>query len=76
MLTEGSKSKKDFYIDENGFFVFTREFHLRRGFCCKNNCRHCPYGKVEKGESHFATSYAKASKAKKASRGKEEKVAK
>ncbi|MGL4512426.1 MAG: DUF5522 domain-containing protein [Lacipirellulaceae bacterium] len=24
--------------------VFTSEYHLRRGWCCENRCRHCPYG--------------------------------
>ena len=33
----------DFYL-ENGFMVFTREYHLKRGFCCKSGCRHCPWG--------------------------------
>ena len=33
---------KDFYI-ENGFYVFTEKYHLKRGYCCKNGCRHCPY---------------------------------
>lgn len=33
----------DYYI-ENGFYVFTEWFHLKRGECCKNRCRHCPYG--------------------------------
>ena len=32
----------DFYI-ENGKYVFTKEFHLSRGYCCGNGCRHCPY---------------------------------
>ncbi|MGZ3767842.1 MAG: DUF5522 domain-containing protein [Mucilaginibacter sp.] len=37
----------DYYINEDGNFVFTREYHLKRGFCCKNKCLHCPwdYGK-------------------------------
>ncbi|HEY1024837.1 MAG TPA: DUF5522 domain-containing protein [Sphingobacteriaceae bacterium] len=38
MLTEN----EDFYW-ENGFMVFTREYHLKRGTCCKNKCRHCPW---------------------------------
>jgi Family of unknown function (DUF5522) len=38
-LQEGS----DFYM-ENGLCIFTKEFHLRRGSCCRNACRHCPYG--------------------------------
>jgi hypothetical protein len=24
--------------------VFTAAYHLRRGYCCGNGCRHCPYG--------------------------------
>jgi len=37
----------DYYINEDGNFVFTREYHLKRGYCCKNKCLHCPwdYGK-------------------------------
>ena len=31
-----------FYI-EDGKYVFTKEFHLSRGHCCGNGCRHCPY---------------------------------
>ena len=33
----------DFYLDENGRTVFTAAFHLKRGYCCRNGCRHCPY---------------------------------
>ena len=33
----------DYYI-ENGFFVFSKWYHLKRGTCCENGCRHCPYG--------------------------------
>jgi len=32
----------DFYFD-NGLMVFTAEYHLRRGYCCGNDCRHCPF---------------------------------
>ena len=31
-----------FYIEE-GKYVFTEEFHLERGYCCGNFCRHCAY---------------------------------
>jgi len=31
------------YYWEGRAMVFTARFHLRRGFCCGNNCRHCPY---------------------------------
>ena len=32
-----------YYID-NGQYVFTEYYHIRRGHCCENNCRHCAYG--------------------------------
>ncbi|WP_081469254.1 DUF5522 domain-containing protein [Runella slithyformis] len=41
--------KEDYYIDANGFVVFTAAYHLKRGYCCKNGCLHCPYG-FRKGE--------------------------
>ena len=31
------------YILENGLFVLTREYLLKRGTCCGSGCRHCPY---------------------------------
>lgn len=33
---------QDYYI-EDGRYVFTAHFHLKRGSCCGNKCRHCPY---------------------------------
>lgn len=33
----------DYYINEQGLFVFTKEYHQRRGYCCKSNCLHCPW---------------------------------
>ncbi|HWT00519.1 MAG TPA: DUF5522 domain-containing protein [Pyrinomonadaceae bacterium] len=39
-LVEG----EDFYV-ENGLYVFTAKFLLRRGYCCGSGCRHCPYPK-------------------------------
>lgn len=43
----------DYYTEENGLMVFTAQYHLRRGYCCKNNCRHCPYrpGKKDSGNN-------------------------
>lgn len=35
------------YIIENGLWVFTSWYHLRRGYCCGNSCRNCPYGSSE-----------------------------
>jgi len=34
----------DFYLNEQGYRVFTDTYLLKRGFCCKNGCKHCPYG--------------------------------
>ncbi|WP_263377902.1 DUF5522 domain-containing protein [Granulicella paludicola] len=32
----------DFYM-EGPYMVFTAAYHLRRGYCCNSDCRHCPY---------------------------------
>jgi hypothetical protein len=32
----------DYYI-EKGYFVFTEFYLKKRGYCCGNGCRHCPY---------------------------------
>jgi uncharacterized protein DUF5522 len=40
-LVEG----EDYYL-ENGNWVFTAKYLLRRGQCCRSGCRHCPYGYV------------------------------
>ena len=40
---------KDGYIEdihfykEGGQLVFTALFHIQRGKCCGNGCRHCPF---------------------------------
>ena len=36
----------DFYILPDGRYVFTRQFLLKRGYCCGSGCRHCPYDYV------------------------------
>ncbi len=35
---------QDYYYDEQGRLVMTEAEHLRRGKCCGNHCKHCPYG--------------------------------
>jgi hypothetical protein len=47
---KNSKTEKfiedvDYYF-ENGLMVLTERFLKRRGYCCGNNCRHCPYQKT------------------------------
>jgi hypothetical protein len=41
ILVEG----EDFYR-EGAAVVFTARFLRRRGYCCGNGCRHCPYGEA------------------------------
>ena len=35
---------EDFYITPEGYRCFTEKHHLKRGYCCKSGCLHCPYG--------------------------------
>jgi len=35
-------SPEDFYF-EGPYMVFTAAYHLKRGYCCNSDCRHCPY---------------------------------
>ncbi len=32
-----------FYLNDNGFVVFTAQYLLNRGYCCGNACLNCPY---------------------------------
>lgn len=32
----------DYYF-ENGLMILTKRFLLKRGYCCRNSCRNCPY---------------------------------
>tara|TARA_R110000744_G_scaffold223638_2_gene342384 strand:+ start:49 stop:261 length:213 start_codon:yes stop_codon:yes gene_type:complete len=32
----------DFYW-EGGKMIMTEEYHTKRGSCCGNGCKHCPY---------------------------------
>jgi hypothetical protein len=34
---------EDYYMSEEGYIVFTEKYHLKRGYCCKSGCKHCPY---------------------------------
>ena len=42
----------DFYYNEDGYRVMTESYHVRRGSCCGNGCKHCPYEpKHQKGNT-------------------------
>lgn len=41
---EAMANNSDGYTDPvNSLFVITALAHKARGYCCENNCRHCPY---------------------------------
>ena len=48
---ENVKSSKDYYY-ENGYMVMNEKYHLKRGYCCKNDCRHCPYVQKKKNKNN------------------------
>ncbi|MBD5655532.1 MAG: hypothetical protein IAI50_10205 [Candidatus Eremiobacteraeota bacterium] len=42
---EAAREGRDYYF-EGSAVVFTAAYHLRRGTCCGNGCRHCPFDHV------------------------------
>lgn len=40
----------DYYF-ENGLMVLSEIFLKKRGYCCNNGCRHCPYKNTKKRQS-------------------------
>jgi len=40
----------DYYF-EDGLMVLTAHFLSKRGYCCGNGCRHCPYEDTCKTQS-------------------------
>jgi hypothetical protein len=45
---------EDYYF-ENGLLVMTAAYHKKRGSCCGNNCRWCPFEpKHEQGTTKLA----------------------
>ncbi|CAN5591746.1 hypothetical protein BH10ACI4_BH10ACI4_32430 [soil metagenome] len=40
--SSGELAAEDFYY-EGPYMVFTAAYHLKRGYCCNSDCRHCPY---------------------------------
>jgi len=33
----------DYTVEAGGRLVFAREYHLKRGYCCRGRCRNCPW---------------------------------
>lgn len=45
------KLGEDYYYSEEGYVVLTEKYHLNKGYCCGNGCRHCPYDYVNTSEA-------------------------
>jgi hypothetical protein len=44
------------YYIEDTRVIFTEQYHLERGQCCGNKCRHCPFDpKYKKGATSTKT---------------------
>jgi|TARA_R110000787_G_scaffold237695_5_gene344032 hypothetical protein len=41
-FTKPKLSGEDFYW-KNGTMVMTEQYHKKRGSCCGNGCKHCPF---------------------------------
>ena len=40
----------DYYMNQAGYRVMTELYLVKRGYCCSNGCKHCPYSpKAVKG---------------------------
>jgi hypothetical protein len=48
---QGKLSEEDFYKSSEGYIIFTEKYHLKRGYCCKSGCKHCPYEYDKKTDS-------------------------
>ena len=49
-LVEG----EDYYLD-HGLMVLTARYHLLRGYCCDQGCRHCPFEELSKRSTDAAS---------------------
>lgn len=59
-LVVEERSKKPLFYLENGNVVFTPEYHIDRGQCCGQQCRHCPYEPLHiQGNSKLQDIYIK-----------------
>jgi hypothetical protein len=58
--TTKKSPEPDFYKDDNGKFVMTESYHIKRGICCGSKCKHCPYEPLyEKGSTNLNESLRK-----------------
>ena len=43
MKEQRLKEGEDYYYNEDKLMVLTTSYLLKRGYCCGNGCKHCPY---------------------------------
>ena len=56
-ITKKKSPELDFYKDDNGRFVMTESYHIKRGSCCGSKCKHCPYEPIyQKGNKNIQES--------------------
>jgi hypothetical protein len=42
-MSTSDEDTQDWVVTPEGLYIATRGFLLRRGYCCANRCRNCPY---------------------------------
>lgn len=48
------------YYMDGDMVVFTEQYHIQRGQCCGNKCKHCPFSpKHEKGNKNIDEIFSK-----------------
>lgn len=51
---------EDYYLSKEGYRVMTESYLVKRGYCCANGCRHCPYDpKAQRGNHSLRPDVAK-----------------
>ena len=53
-FTKQHPESEDYYFDERGLMVMTEVYHKKRGYCCGNACKHCPYEHSNVSEQKLA----------------------
>ncbi|KAJ3363362.1 hypothetical protein GGF32_004356 [Allomyces javanicus] len=63
---DACKRGEETYTDPaTGYSVFTAVSHKKRGYCCGNQCRHCPYEYRNVGKPDLLAQDKKAAQARK-----------
>jgi hypothetical protein len=42
-MSKNKEEQEDYYIDAKGRWVFMAAYHEKRGYCCGEACKHCPF---------------------------------